>query len=180
MAFKMKGSPIKLGSIKGTSGHASALKQTVSPMKSMGGTFAYNPITEKEEQVSNQQAAKIKEARKLADELLENKYNTDYDLAMKKVREMYTDMGLNYETDFNADISFTGLDKYTNPMSKDYNPDIKNLDDLKAYSKANLDTQDEENPIQGDITYEEYPTLGVAETKKQEELDRRDAQATSN
>ena len=34
MAFKMKGSPIKLGGIQGTSGHASALKQgVVSPMK---------------------------------------------------------------------------------------------------------------------------------------------------
>ena len=28
MGYKMKGSPAKLGSIQGTSGHASALKQT--------------------------------------------------------------------------------------------------------------------------------------------------------
>ena len=155
MAFKMKGSPHKMGSIKGTSGHASALKQTVSPMKRAGGTFAWDPITQSEKQVSNQQAAKIKEAKKLANELLEKEnpsqeMGVDYDRAMKKVRQMYTDMGLNFETDFAKDISFTGLDKYTNPMSKDYNPDIKNLDDLKAYSQANLDTQGIDLPIEGD------------------------------
>jgi hypothetical protein len=37
MAFKMKGSPIKLGKIQGTSGHASALKQQVENIEEGSG-----------------------------------------------------------------------------------------------------------------------------------------------
>ena len=42
MAFKMKGSPFNMGTVKGTTGHASALKQTEYPEPKKGKRPGYS------------------------------------------------------------------------------------------------------------------------------------------
>ena len=132
-------------------------------------------------QISNQKAAKLKEAKEKAREL-QNKLNPEggggqkFEFANSEVKKMYESMGLSYEKDRMSSMEFTGLDNYTNPLSENYNPDIKNMSDLKTLSEADLTKVDDDGVVVPDnkhrqeLAYEER--YGASETKNQKKLDR--------
>jgi hypothetical protein len=61
MAFKMKGSPIKLGKIQGTSGHASALKQVENPLDGYSSEYLASLTPEERRALRKENVGKLRE-----------------------------------------------------------------------------------------------------------------------
>ena len=127
MGFKMKGFPMHES--------ASALKQVQtqsSPMKVAGGTFIHDYATGDKKQVSNIEADNLKKAQDELDKYIASRDPgepmTTFD--MKNMDEIYAKYGLSYQHQKGQNVEYTGLDKYTNPSSPDYDENIKTEEDL--------------------------------------------------